>query len=328
MDQLVVLRHDLDDATDGRWNAVTFTTVSRLLVFQKIIEVACWKKSITTQIDGTTLLDETRFLIHGASDYKHQFFSLMFGIVREECKESAVMIVETSMKIFTELGLPSDIPKPLRHDILKDGGTSLHAIAKTLCLGERACKVHMVERKGGVGTTGQNDCGSMYRYIQSKRLKLKDDANFFLNVNPSLFLVHGHEAYRTAVLMMFKYMLADWVVQESGGVVKAFVQENATKQQVIDVLANQFFCYIPFVSGETRGDLMRERREGDIPLHKCERIIVWFIGFYFRIGISKRKVTKKESSSVVLEPTYGLVHVPGDPDGLESQNNVMQSNTK
>jgi len=326
--KIVVLAHDLDDAKDGRWNAVVFTTVGRLLVFMKIIEMAEWKKSITTQIDGTNLLDDIRFMVHGASDYKHQFFPLMFGIVREECKESATMVVRTSIQIFHNLGLKSEIAAHLlRHDILKDGGTALHATARELKLSERACKTHMIERTQGVGTKGQNGRGSMYVYLQNKQLKFKEDEYFFLLVNQSLFSVHGSKAYTTAVVMMFKYMLIDWVVRESGGEVKAFLKNDATEDDVIQVITEQFVCYIPFVSGDTKGDLVREHGGH---LHKCEQIIAWFVGFYFRIGLCNSK-DNENKSKYVLEPTFGPVHVPGDPfntNGLESQNHVLQNHAK
>ena len=340
--KIVILNTDVNEKNGGRWEAVVFTTIGRGLTFLKVIEMYKAKKAITGQIDGTNILDgedTIRSLIFGHSDFEHKFYDVLLSIVREEANEPSLMILDTAQKIYNILTKGST----KRFCLLKDGGVAFRNVAIQLKLEQRDCRVHKVERKDGTGTNGINGCGSIGKFLHKKQLKDKESSKFFTVLLNSLFAVSNEKVYLNAVLMLYKYMLSDWVASESKDQSKKLIEVDATLLDVQNKLESDFRPYESFVrskedstSETTKGkksskkasvrskeDSTSETTKGKksskkaSDFTKLERVILWFSAFYF-------PYTKEEI-------TYGPSHVPGEPDhtnGLESHNFFMQTTTK
>ena len=132
-------------------------------------------------------------------------------------------------------------------------------------------------------------------------------------------------------------MLGKWIVVVSGGRIPAIANGQETLEQIYTILVFDFYPLIPFVKG------MKKSKDLAGQNSKCHLIIAWFFGFYFQISdpnMAKAVNDKKMSSpspmkkdnkdgtgdlpayKLCLRPTYGPVHVPGDPlstNSLESE---------
>ena len=344
----VVLFSDVDDKddvrwNDGRWNAVVFTYVGKLPLFTKIIEMGNWRRCrITSMTDAATPIETIRLVRESFSDFRHKCWTTTYGFAREEDTIACFHLVNVTRQIFRNLEPYVKMNKPVNSflfTILKDGGAALHKAANMLDASEGACKSHMIDRRKGIGTAGINSCGSMYRYLDNKNLKDKPSKYFFLMLNNCLFSVYHDTAHRTAILLMFKYMLGKWIVVESNGQINAIANGRETLEEIYTILVRDFHPLIPFVKGVKKNkDLVGKNS-------KCHLIIAWFFGFYFQISdpnmakamndndkkMSSPSPMKRDNKDgtgdlpaykLRIRPTYGPVHVPGDPlstNSLESE---------
>jgi len=250
----VVLFSDVDDKSDGRWNAVVFTYVGKLPLFFKVIEMGIWRhRRITSMTDAATPIETIRLLRESFSDFRHKCWTTTYAFAREEDTIACFHLVNITRQIIRNLQRYINImDKPVSSfsfTILKDGGAALHKAANMMDASEGACKSHMIDRSKGIGTAGINSCGSMYRYLENKNLSDKPSKNFFLMLNNCLFSVYHNTAHRTAILLMFKYMLGKWIVVESDGNIDAIANGQETLEEIYTILVRDFYPLIPFVKG-------------------------------------------------------------------------------
>jgi len=115
--------------------------------------------------------------------------------------------------------------------------------------------------------------------------------------------------------MFYKWLLTHWITAESNNDVNIDLNRNSTLVEVYAYLKNNYSPHLHYVHGE---DIPFESIT--IPnksiMHKCEKIVLWFNGYYFPI---------------LSKPTFGPAHTPGDPmntNGLEGQNGLYQNDVK
>ena len=309
---IVILAHDVGTEDDMRCSGFVFTTIGRLYIFRKVIEMYNWKRkhlddnsTITMQIDGLVIFGpDTLKAVHLAfSDFLHQTFVALFAVSREEDKPISTMITKVAMDIIRYFGGPQ-IPH-----MLMDGGRALHATAVELCLPVKNCKHHMSDRTSGKGTAGYNQCGSFGRYLNNMALTHKKPKKFFEWTNSNFFFMfEAKEPQRIATLLLYKYILGVWLPMESKGKIKAMVAPTATLDDVERFLRNEFNKHAGMVES-----VNGQKKVGK---HKCIKIIIWFVHYYFKI---------------LGEFTHGSVHNPGDPmntNGLEGTNYPFQKHSK
>ena len=318
MDKTVVLADDVGTKADMRCSGFVFTTIGRLFILSKVIEMYEWKKinhlgdsAITMQIDGLVVLKSgTLKAVHLAfSDFLHQTYVVFFAISREEDKVISMMIMKVAMEVILKLGGPNG-----RLYMLLDGGRALHAAAIELGFIPENCKHHMSDRTTGIGTAGYNQCGSLGRYLMAKQID-KMARSLFEWTNQNLFFMFlAKEQQRIATLMLYKYMLGVWLPKESKGEIEAMVEPTATLDQVYEFIKNDFKNYAALVAGDNiEINQVNHGREK----HKCFKIIIWFVHYYFKI--------LGESPF-----THGSIHNAGDPlntNGLEGTNYPFQSHS-
>ena len=314
-EKIVVLADDLDSNPDKRSSGFVFTTIGRLFILNKVIEMYEWKKrnhlgksAITGQIDGLVVFKPNSLkAVHIAfSDFLHQTFVVFFAVSREENKEISMMILKAAMEVILRLGGPEG-----RLLMLMDGGRALHAAAIALGYIIENCKHHMSDRSSGIGTAGYNQCGSLGRYLIAKQID-KNARRLFEWSNQNLFFMFlAKEPQRIATLMIYKYMLGVWLPTESGGTIEAMVMPTATLDEVEEFITKEFKHHARLVAGENIEINQVNGREK----HKCIKIIIWFVHYYFII---------------LGEFTHGSIHNPGDPmntNGLEGTNFPFQSHS-
>jgi len=161
---------------------------------------------------------------------------------------------------------------------------------------EEACKTHMNNRTNGKGMKGYNDCGSLSRYLNGKRLRIQAYTIFIEILNKNLYFMFGSEPYRYLLLMFYKWLLTQWkAAAESNGEVNLILNQYSNLAYVYNCFKNNFGHHLHYVHGD---DMPSESitLPNKNKMTKCEKIVLWFNGYYFPI---------------LREPTYGPVHTPG-----------------